>query len=59
MTVRDSALPAAQQSSSTLLPAAVLAALGPAIERLRFGLVQLTVHDGKVVQLDVTERQRF
>jgi hypothetical protein len=36
-----------------------LTAVGLAVERLRFGVVQLTVHDGKVVQLDVTERQRF
>lgn len=37
----------------------VLQAVGEAVSRLRYGVVQLTVHDGKVVQLDVTERQRF
>lgn len=37
----------------------VLLALDQAVEKLRFGVVQLTVHEGKVVQLDVTERQRF
>jgi hypothetical protein len=37
----------------------VLAAVAGAIARLDYGVVQLTVHDGKVVQLDVTERQRF
>lgn len=37
----------------------VLEAVGEAVSRLRYGVVQLTVHDGKVVQLDVTERQRF
>jgi hypothetical protein len=37
----------------------VLAAVSRAIGRLSYGVVQLTVHDGKVVQLDVTERQRF
>jgi hypothetical protein len=37
----------------------ILATLGQAVERLRFGVVQLTVHDGKVVQLDVTEKHRF
>jgi hypothetical protein len=36
-----------------------LQAVGEAVSRLRYGVVQLTVHDGKVVQLDVTERQRF
>ena len=39
--------------------APVLDAVADAVTRLRYGVVQLTVHDGKVVQLDVTERQRF
>ncbi len=30
-----------------------------ALARLRYGTVQLTIHDGKVVQVDVTERRRF
>jgi hypothetical protein len=34
---------------------AVLEALGT----LRFGGIQLTVHDGKLVQVDITERRRF
>lgn len=38
---------------------ALIEAVTAAIARLRFGTVQLTVHDGRVVQLDVTERQRF
>ena len=29
------------------------------ISRLRYGAITLTVHDGKLVQMDVTERQRF
>lgn len=33
----------------------VLEALG----RIRFGAIQLTVHDGRLVQVDVTERRRF
>jgi hypothetical protein len=36
-----------------------LRAVAEAVERLRYGVVQLTIHDGRVVQLDVTERQRF
>jgi hypothetical protein len=36
-----------------------LDAVAEALARLRYGAVHLTVHDGKVVQLDVTERQRF
>ena len=30
-----------------------------AIDRLRFGVIQLTVHDGKLVQLEITEKRRF
>jgi hypothetical protein len=41
------------------LAAPVLDAVAAALSRLRFGVVQLTIHDGKVVQLDVTDRRRF
>jgi hypothetical protein len=30
-----------------------------ALDKLRFGAIQLTVHEGKLVQVDVTERKRF
>ena len=46
-------------NAATASAAQVLAAVGEALERLRFGAIQLTVHEGRVVQLDVTERQRF
>jgi len=36
-----------------------LAAIRDAIAKLRFGAVVLTVHDGRLVQMEVTERQRF
>ena len=39
--------------------AAALSAVSEAIARLRYGAIGLTVHDGRVVQLEVTERQRF
>lgn len=29
------------------------------LETIRFGEIQLTIHDGTVVQLDVTEKHRF
>jgi hypothetical protein len=44
------------QAEKTL---AALAAVAEALGKLRFGAVHLTVHEGRVVQLDVTERQRF
>ncbi|GGD99435.1 hypothetical protein GCM10011515_19050 [Tsuneonella deserti] len=30
-----------------------------ALERLSYGVIQLTIHDGKLMQVDVTERRRF
>ena len=38
---------------------AALAAVAEAVAKLRYGAVHLTIHEGRVVQLDVTERQRF
>jgi hypothetical protein len=36
-----------------------LTAIASALSHLRYGVVQVTVHDGKVMQIEVTERQRF
>ena len=36
-----------------------IAALREALERVRFGTVALTIHDGRVVQLEITEKRRF
>jgi hypothetical protein len=36
-----------------------LQVVAEALERLRFGVIQLTVHDGRLMQVDVTERRRF
>jgi hypothetical protein len=33
--------------------------LEPRLQTLRFGSVQLTVHDGRVTQIDLTERTRL
>ncbi|MDZ3833025.1 MAG: YezD family protein [Sphingopyxis sp.] len=30
-----------------------------ALEKLRFGAIQLTIHEGRLVQVDVTERHRY
>jgi hypothetical protein len=30
-----------------------------ALQKLRFGSIQLTIHEGRLVQVDVTERSRF
>lgn len=39
--------------------AIALEAVAEAIARLRYGTIGLTIHDGRVVQLEITERQRF
>jgi hypothetical protein len=39
--------------------AAAIQSVAEALSRLRYGAIGLTVHDGRVVQLEVTERQRF
>ncbi len=33
--------------------------LRQALAKIRFGAIQLTVHEGKLVQMDVTEKRRF
>lgn len=30
-----------------------------ALEKLKFGAIQLTVHEGRLVQVDITERYRY
>jgi hypothetical protein len=45
--------------SRDAVPGRVLQAVSESLAGLRFGTIQLTVHEGRVVQLDVTERQRF
>lgn len=57
------ALPSIQQSSfpqSTPVPANEwLAVVREKVEGLRYGVVQLVVHDGRVTQIDRTERTRL
>ena len=36
-----------------------LAAIRDYLHRLRFGSIAITVHDGRIVQLDVTEKRRL
>lgn len=36
-----------------------LAAIRDHLQRLRFGSIAITVHDGDVVQLDITEKRRI
>lgn len=46
------------EASGASFPEPIRAVLD-ALTKLRFGAIQLTVHEGKLVQVDVTERKRF
>jgi hypothetical protein len=48
-----------QQSATGRFVPEALALVSEALSRLRYGAIQLTVHDGKVMQIDVTERKRL
>lgn len=52
-TIREAA-----RDSSNEVPRAIQAVLD-ALDRLKFGAIQLTVHEGRLVQVDVTERHRY
>jgi hypothetical protein len=41
------------------LPADALQVVKEHLERIRFGSIALTIHDGKIVQLDITEKRRL
>jgi hypothetical protein len=49
----------ARDRDSALPKAAPLQVVADALGRMRYGVIQMTVHDGKLVQLDITERKRF
>lgn len=46
------------ETDKTSFPEPIRAVLD-ARAKLRFGAIELTVHEGKLVQIDVTERRRF
>jgi hypothetical protein len=47
-----------RQTGRLLDQTKVFATIAEALERIAFGSIQLTVHNGKLVQIDVTERHR-
>ena len=46
------------KDSARFIPEAI-SLVTDALSRLRYGAIQLTVHDGKVLQVDVTEKRRL
>ena len=59
MTTPRSATPDARPTALDEAPSAILPAISQALARLRFGDIRLTVHEGRLVQMDVTEKTRF
>ena len=47
-----------EEADTSAFPEPIRAVLN-ALAKLRFGAIQLTVHEGKLVQVDITERKRF
>ena len=40
-------------------PDQALAAVRDILHRIRFGSIAITVHEGRIVQLDITEKRRL
>jgi hypothetical protein len=49
----------AEHAAAPTLPDHVLHAVAQALDGLRFGQVTIIVQDGRVIQIDRTERRRF
>lgn len=50
--------PKAKDIKATPIDAA-LATIREHLENIRFGSIALTIHDGRIVQLEVTEKRRL
>ena len=53
------AAPTAAPDESLLLPPALLRELRQALRSIRYGAIELVIHDGRVVQLERREKVRF
>ena len=53
------AAPASQKLSSRAADASAADRIAAALASLDYGSVVVTVHDGKIVQIDTTRRERF
>lgn len=59
MTISPSRIPAEHEPASAVgAPEVALEILG-ALQEIRFGSLEVVVHDGKVVQIERTEKFRF
>jgi hypothetical protein len=58
-TAHDDDFPGLTREDDVDLPPAILRALREALRGIRFGAVELVIHDGRVVQLERREKVRF
>ena len=52
-------MPQTLDASAPAVAENALATIREQLSRLRFGSIAITVHDGRIVQLDVTEKRRL
>jgi hypothetical protein len=57
MDINDSVRATSSQKRDT--DPEILRLVRDALDRLRFGSIHLTIHEGKLVQIDVTEKTRL
>jgi len=48
-----------KESTANEFNAPWLSVVADKVQALRFGVIQITIHEGKVVQIESTERTRF
>jgi hypothetical protein len=51
-------IPAGQEDDALLLPPALFRELRSALSSIRYGAIELVIHDGRVVQLEWREKVR-
>ena len=49
----------AGRNAGTSSPEEAIAAIRDYLQTIRFGSIALTIHEGRIVQLDVTEKRRL
>ena len=52
-------MPSSHGATASIGPDDALAAIRDYLQNLRFGSIAITVHEGRIVQLDVTEKRRL
>ena len=52
-------MPSTQGATAPAAPDDALATIRDYLLNLRFGSISITVHEGRIVQLDVTEKRRL